>query len=172
MDPSDLVLVKRAADRAIVPVGLAMIAAATATATLAFLAVFWAWSSALPDWAFDAVSLLPDPLVAVVLLLAYLWGRKRIQRRVVAARAGDAGHDLVGQAERRGAMRRFNVATALLAVALFIACEFYLSYLGSRLYFEEDDDWEDAAPATTQSREPSASSCVQRSSACSNSSSI
>ena len=150
MDSSDFSVVKRAADRAIFPVGLAMIAAAAVTATAAVLAVFWAWGSALPDWVFDAASLLPGPLVALVLLLIYLWGRKRIQRRVIATAGGDSGYELMAQAGRRGALRRYNLATAVLAVTLFVTCVFYVSYLGSMLYFEEEEDWDDTAPTTTQ----------------------
>jgi hypothetical protein len=181
MDPSDFETVKRAADRTILPVGLAMIVGSAATATAAFIAVLWAWDSEMPDWAFDAASLLPDPLVAAVLLLVYLWGRRRIQRRVIAAGNGERGYDLVAQAGRRGALRRYNLASALLAVALFVAAEFYLSYLGTMLYQDEDDDWDDASPTQTLTAQPAVggaaqpallSSSVQRSRACVSSSSI
>ena len=181
MDPSDFAVVKRTADRTIFPVGLAMILAAAVTASVAFVAVFWAWGSELPDWAFDAATLLPGPLVAAVLLLIYLWGRRRIQQGVIAAGSGERGYELMAQAGRRGALRRYNLASALLGVALFVASEFYLSYLGTMLFEEEDEDWEQASPTMTQAPAPAMareaqlarpSRSVQRSSACISSSSI
>lgn len=154
MEPSDFAVVKREADRAIAPVGVVMVAAAALTATAGFLAVLWAWASDIPDWSYDAVSLLPDPLVALALLFVYLWGRERIKRRVISAYGSDNGYDALAKAARRGALRRYNVTSCVLAVALFVACEFYLSYLNTKLYLDEDDWQEEAGPATTEALRP------------------
>jgi hypothetical protein len=169
--------VKREADRAIAPVSLAMLLIAPVTAALAFLGVFWAWGSQMPDWAYDALALLVNPAVAFALVLVYLAGRQRIRHRVVRSYEGDSGYGVLADAVQRGALLRYNIATAVLAIALFVACEFALSYLNSRLNVDEEWD-EEPQPSATEARADAlpyrgfSSSAVQRSSASVSSSSI
>jgi hypothetical protein len=178
VERSSFVAVKREADRAIAPVGLAMVLIAPVTAALAFLAVFWAWGSEMPDWAYDAVAVLANPIVALALALVYLAGRDRIRRKVVQGYEGDSGYGVLAEAVQRGALMRYNIATALLAIALFVVCEFGLSYLNSRLNVDEDDWDEEPQPSATEALAPPqlhrafSSSAVQRSSASVSSSSI
>jgi hypothetical protein len=139
LDPSSYARVKQEADRGIFPVALIMLISAALAATVAFLCVLWAWNSDIPDWAFEAISLLPDPVLALTLLGAYLWGRERLKRRVVAAFSGDAGYEIFDQAARRGALRRFEVALVLFGIAVFVVGELYLSWISGGTYLWEDD---------------------------------
>jgi hypothetical protein len=180
VERSSFVAVKREADRAIAPMCLAMVVAAPLTAGATFLAVLWAWASEIPDWAYEGVALLANPLVALALALVYLAGRMRIRRRVVRSYENDSGYGVLAEATQRGALLRYNVVMALLAICLFVGCEFALAYLGSRLYADEEGWDEEAQPSATQARALPAfspyfafsSSAVQRSSARVSSSSI
>jgi hypothetical protein len=140
LDPSSYARVKQEADRAIPPVALIMLISAALGATLAFLCVLWAWNSDIPDWAFDAISLLPDPVLALAIAAAYLWGRERLKRRVVAAFSGDPGYEVFDQAARRGALKRFQIALLVFAIVLFVLGELYLSWISGGTYFWEDED--------------------------------
>jgi hypothetical protein len=151
LERSSFIAVKREADRAIAPVGLAMLGVGVLVAALAFIGVVWAWASSLPDWAYDGITLLVTPLVALTLVLVYLAGRRRIRRRVVRTYEGDSGYGILAEAMQRGALLRYNVVMALLAIALFVASQFALAYLSNRLSVDEDDDWnEDAQPSATE----------------------
>jgi hypothetical protein len=152
LERSSFIAVKREADRAIAPVGIAMLVIGAIVAALAFVGVVWVWASTLPDWAYDGIALLVSPLVALTLVLVYLGGRRRIRRRVVRSYEGDSGYGVLAEAVQRGALLRYNVAMAVLAIALFVASQFALAYLSSRLNADEgDDDWnEDAQPSATE----------------------
>jgi preprotein translocase subunit SecG len=151
VEASSFAVVRREAHRAMPLAGLVMIAVAALTANLGFLAVYWAWGSEIPDWAYNAVSALVEPLLAGALLAVYAWGRRRIQRGVLKSFGGDAGYEVMAQAARRGALRRYNVAMLVLAIVLYIGGELYLSWLSSKLTVDEDEDWnEQAQPSTTE----------------------
>jgi hypothetical protein len=78
-------------------------------------------------------------VLALTLLGAYVWGRERLKRRVVAAFPGDAGYEIFDQAARRGALRRFEVALVLFGIAVFVVGELYLSWISGGTYLWEDD---------------------------------
>jgi hypothetical protein len=148
VEPSSYATVKREADRTILPTGVIMALTAVVTATLLFLGVLWAWASEMPDWTFNSVALFPEPLVAVFIVLVYLWGRERIKRRVVANFNDDTGVDVLAAAGHRGAFRRYNASMAFLGLLLLAASSFYLAYLSSQ--FEVGD--EDYEPHSTEER--------------------
>jgi len=150
VEPSSYATVKREADRAILPTGVIMALTAIVTATLLFLGVLWAWASEMPDWTFNSVALFPEPLVAVFIVLVYLWGRERIKRRVVANFNDDTGIDALAAADRRGALRRYNFSMAVLGLLLLAASSFYLAYLSSQ--FEVGDEDQDYEPHSTEER--------------------
>jgi len=150
VEPSSFAVVKREADRAILPTVVVMAVTAAATATLTFLGVLWAWASSMPDWTFNAIALFPEPLVVVCIGLAYLWGRTRIKRRVANSFGGDTGIDVMAAAAGRGALRRYNVTVSILALLLLAASSFYLAYLSSRFEVGEED--QEFGPDSTQER--------------------
>jgi hypothetical protein len=150
VEPSSYATVKREADRAILPTGVVMALTALVTATLLFLGVLWAWASEMPDWTFNSISMLPEPLVAVFIVLVFLWGRERVKRRVVANFNDDTGVDVLAAAGRRGALRRYHVSMAVLGLLLLAASSFYLAYLSSQ--FQVGDEDQDSGPRTTEER--------------------
>ena len=163
MEASSFAVVKREADRTIVPAAIIMLVAVPAVATVAFIGMFRLWSSEAPDWAYDAVSTLTNPLIALVMLAIYAWGRARVKRRVLPNFGGDSGHEVLAQAARRGALRRYNAVMIVLALALYVACQFYVSYLSSKLDVGEGDDWDDQAqPSTTEAQATHALPCMMR----------
>jgi heme/copper-type cytochrome/quinol oxidase subunit 1 len=155
VERSSFVAVKREADRAIPPVGLTMIIVGLLTGALAFFGVMWAWVSDIPDWTYDAVASLTTPLVVLTLVLVYLAGRRRIRRRVLRGYEGDSGYAILADALQRGALMRYNIVMTLLAVLLFLVCQFALSYLNSRLDAEEEEWDEDAQHSAREAALPS-----------------
>ena len=150
VEPSSFAVVKREADRAIFPTGVVMALTAVVTATLLFLGVLWAWASDMPDWTFNSIALLPEPLVAVFIVLVYFWGKERVKRRVVANFNDDTGIDVLAAAGHRGALRRYNISMAVLGLLLLTASSFYLAYLSSQ--FEVGDEDQDYEPRSTEER--------------------
>jgi hypothetical protein len=104
----------------------------------------------MPDWAFNSISMLPEPLVAVFIVMVYLWGRERVKRRVVANFNDDTGVDVLAAAGQRGALGRYNISMAVLGLFLLAASSFYLGYLSSK--FEVGDEDQDPGPRTTEER--------------------
>jgi hypothetical protein len=152
VEDTTLLSVKREADRAIAPVGIVMLAVAALTVAITFLGVVWAWSSTIPDWAYDTIAWLATPLIGLALALVYLAGRLRIRRRVVRSHERDTGYGVLAEAIQRGALLRYNVAMGVLAVVLFVASQFAQGYLNSLLEVEEDEWEEDARPSQTEAR--------------------
>ena len=151
MERSAFDAARREANRAIVPVAVAMIVIAALALYAACAGILWVWDSTLPDWAYAAIVQLAPSAIALVLVLVYLGGRARVSRRIVRSHGGESGYAILAEAVQRGALQRFNLALTALAIVLFVACQLTLSYLTAGLD-EGDDELDDPQHSATEAR--------------------
>ena len=152
MERSAFDAARREANRAIVPVAVAMIVIAALALYAACAGILWVWDSTLPDWAYAAVVQLAPSAIALMLVLAYLGGRTRVRRRILRNHEGESGYAILTEAVQRGALTRFNLALAVLAIVLFVACQLTLSYLTAGLDEGDDEPDDDPQHSATEAR--------------------